>query len=254
MRSIQRNGAPSSVLGRAVSVLQAFQPSDAMLTLAELTRRTGMPKTTVHRLLAELERCNLVERTDHGVRLGLRLFELGQLVPRQRGLRESAMPFLNDLYEATHETVHLAVLEEREVVYIAKIAGRSGPPVPSRVGGRMPAYCTGVGKALLAYAPVETVRRVLDGPLARRTPYTVVMPGRLERELATVRERGLAFENEESSLGIACVACPVFDGPGHAAAAVSITGWVNRLDPTRVASAVRTAALGISRQLEAILR
>jgi DNA-binding IclR family transcriptional regulator len=232
-------------------VLQAFQPSDAQLTLAEITRRTGLPKTTVHRLLAELQQSGLIERTSDGVRLGMGLFELGQLVPRQRGLRESAMPFLNDLYEATRETVHLAVLEQHEVVYIAKITGRAAPAVPSRVGGRMPTYCTGVGKVLLAYAPPETRRAVLDGPLHRRTPYTIVMPGRLRRELAAVRRRGLAFENEESSLGIACVACAVFDQAGQAVAAVSIAGWVNRLDTTRVASAVRTAALGISRQLRA---
>ena len=109
---------PKSVLGRALTLLTAFRPGDAELTLAELTRRTGLPKPTVHRMLAELAEWNVVERTSHGIRLGMRLFELGQLAPLQRGLREAAAPFLSDLFEATHETVHLAVPDGLDVVYV----------------------------------------------------------------------------------------------------------------------------------------
>lgn len=240
---------PNSVLGRTMALLTAFRPGDAELTLAELSRRTGIPKPTAHRLLAELSTWNVVERTPDGIRLGMGLFELGQLAPLQRGLHEAAAPFLADLFEATHETVHLAVPDGIDVVYVQKLPGRRGPKVDSRVGGRMPAYCTGVGKALLAFAPPERLAAVLDAGLARRTPRTVVAPGLLHRELARIRRDGVAEEHEESTVGIACVAAPVLDGSGHAVAAISITGWAHRLDTGRLAPAVRTAALGLSRVL-----
>ena len=249
MRSTGRNGVPRSVLGRALTVLDCFTDGEAELSLAELARRSGLPKPTVHRLLAELDQWNVVERTPGGHRLGMRLFELGQLVPRQQGLRDAAMPVLRDLFEATHETVHLAVLDGAEVVYLIKLEGRNGPAVPSRIGGRMPAYCTGVGKALLAYLPEAELQKVIAGGLPRRTPYTVHAPGRLERQLVAVRETGVAIEREESALGITCAASAVFDDQGRAVAAISVTGWVNRLDTARMAPAVRTAALGTSRHL-----
>lgn len=242
---------PNSVLGRTMSLLTAFRAGDAELSLAELCRRTGIPKPTAHRLLGELIGWNVVERTPGGLRLGMGLFELGQLAPRQRGLREAAAPFLADLFEATHETVHLAVPDGTDVVYVHKLAARHGPTIGSRVGGRMPAHCTGVGKALLAFAPPERLAAVVAAGLTRHTPRTVIAAGLLERELARVRERGVAEEHEESTLGVACVAAPVLDGTGHAVAAISITGWAHRLDTARLAPAVRTAALGLSRALRA---
>ena len=242
---------PKSVLGRALTLLTAFRPGDGELTLAELTRRTGIPKPTAHRMLGELAQWNVVERTPRGVRLGMRLFELGQLAPLQRGLREAAAPFLADLFEATHETVHLAVPDGLDVVYVQKLNGRHGPQISTRIGGRMPAYCTGVGKAMLAFGPPERFAAVVAAGLSRRTPRTVVAPGLLAEELARVRERGVSEEHEESTVGIACVAAPVRDGSLHAVAAISITGWANRLDAARLAPAVRTAALGLSRALRA---
>jgi DNA-binding IclR family transcriptional regulator len=113
----------------------------------------------------------------------------------------------------------------------------------------MPAYCTGVGKALLAFGPPERLAAVLAAGLPRRTPRTVIAPGLLRSELETVRRRGIAEEHEESAPGIACVAAPVLGPDGHAVAALSITGWANRLNTHRLAPAVRTAALGLSRAL-----
>ncbi|MHA6793651.1 IclR family transcriptional regulator [Pseudonocardia bannensis] len=249
MRSTERDTVPNSVLGRALTLLTAFRPGDAELSLAELCRRTGIPKATAHRLLGELAVWDVVERTPTGVRLGMRLFELGTLAPLQRGLREAAAPFLADLFEATLETVHLAVPDGIDVVYLQKLDGRRGPPVASRIGGRMPAHCTGVGKALLAFGPPERLAAVLAAGLRRRTPRTVVAPGLFDQELAAVRRNGVAEEHEESAVGIACVAAPVLDADGLAVAAVSITGWANRMDTARLAPAVRTAALGISRVL-----
>jgi IclR family transcriptional regulator, acetate operon repressor len=249
VRAAEWDGGPNSVLGRAMTLLTAFRPDEVELSLAELVRRTGLAKSTAHRLLGELTTWDLVERTPGGVRLGMRLFELGSLVPRQRGLREAAAPFLADLFEATHETVHLAILDGIEVVYVQKLDSRGGPKVPSRVGGRLPAHCTGVGKAMLAFSPPSRLDAVLAAGLRRRAPRTVVAPGLLRQELAEIRERGVALEHEESTVGITCVAAPVLDANGEALAAVSVTGWVNRIDPARFAPAVRTAAFGVSRIL-----
>jgi IclR family acetate operon transcriptional repressor len=251
MRSAEWNGGPNTVLGRAFALLTAFRPGEVELSLAELARRTGLARSTAHRLLAELARFDAVERVDGRVRLGMRLFELGSLVPRQLGLREAATPFLADLFEATRETVHLAIPDGVEVVYVQKLDSTGAPAVPSRVGGRMPAHCTGIGKAMLAFGPPDRLEAVLAAGLRRRTPRTVIAPGRLAQDLAVVRDRGFAVEHEESTVGITCVAAPVLDPAGVAVAAVSITGWVGRMDAARLAPAVRTAALGISRALRA---
>ena len=240
---------PNSVIGRALTLLTAFRAGDEELSLVELNRRTGIPKPTAHRLLGELAGWGVVERVDGGWRLGMTLFELGQRAPGQRGLREAAAPFLSDLFQATHETVHLAVPDGIEVVYDEKLTTRGAPVVGSRVGGRMPAYCTGVGKVLLAFGPPERLADVVAAGLVRRTPRTVIAPGLLADELARIREQGTAVEHEESTVGIACVAAPVLDGGAHAVAAISITGWANRLDTGRLGPAVRTAALGLSRVL-----
>lgn len=237
------------MLGRALTLLWAFTPADDELSLAELCRRTGVSKPTAHRLLAELTGWGLIERAPGGVRLGMGLFELGARAPVQLSLREAAAPVLADLAEATRETVHLGVLQGTDVVYVQKLDGRSGPSIATRIGGRMPAYCTGVGKALLAFAPPEQVEAVLAAGLVRRTPHTVIAEGLLLRQFARIRERGFAEEHEESTRGIACVAAPVLAADGAAVAAVSITGWASRLNTARMAPAVRTAAFGIARRL-----
>lgn len=240
---------PDSVVGRVFALLSAFRPRDRTVSISELARRTGISKPTAHRLLHQMADWDVVEVSPDGVRVGMGLFELGLLASRPIDLREAASPFLADLYEATGETVHLAVAAGNDVVYVQKLEGRHGPPTASRVGGRMPAYCTGVGKVLLAYAPPERLDLVIRAGLRRRTPRTVVAPGMFERELVRVRETGIAVEHEESSIGISCVASPVIGADGTAVAAVSITGRANRIDTSRLAPAVRTAALGISRSL-----
>lgn len=235
-----------SVLGRAVLLLDAFTAEDHDLSLAALVRRTGLPKSTVHRMAAELVGLRLLERTSEGYRLGGRLFELGMRASVERGLMEVAIPYMEDLYERTHETVHLGVREGAEVVYVAKIGGHRQAAAPSRIGGRMPLYCTAIGKALLAFAPADLAGELIAGRLERRTPRTIVTPGVLQRQLGTVRERGLAYEHEESTVGISCVAAPVLDSAEQVIAAISVTGPVTRFRPDSAAAAVKAAAAGIA--------
>jgi len=234
-----------TVLGKAVAILRAFRPNDSVLPLAELVRRTGLPKATVHRVAGDLVEHRLLDRSETGYRLSGGLFELGMRASAERTLLELSMPFLQDLYERTHETVHLGVREGHEVVYVAKIGGHRQAASPSRAGGRMPTHCTAIGKVLLAYATDELRAEVLSGPLERRTPHTVVAPGLLARQLDRVLETGVAFEREESALGLLCVAAPVIGEEGGVPAAISVTGPVGRFRPESQVAAVRAAATGL---------
>lgn len=226
-------------------ILQAFRVDDRTLSLAELVRRTTLHKATTYRLAGALVDTGLLDKVDDGYRLSGFLFELGMRASVERSLLELAMPGLQDLYERTREIVHLGVLEGHEVVYIAKIAGHRPATSPSRLGGRMPLHCTAIGKVMLAHAKPAVRRAVLEGDLERRTPHTVVAPGLLHRQLRDVAAAGIAYEREESALGILCVAAPVLGPDDRALAAVSVTGPVGRFQPERHVDALRgaTAAL-----------
>jgi IclR family transcriptional regulator, acetate operon repressor len=241
---------PKSVLGKASIILSAFGADHPRLTLAELVRRTSLPKSTAHRLAGLLVQEGWLDYVDGEYCIGLRLFELGGLVNDRHGLREVAMPFMQDLYEATHEIVHLAVLRAADVVYIDKIGGHRRMAVPSRIGGCMPAHSTGLGKAMLAHSGRPVISEVLAAGLPRRTPYTITSPNVLFSDLEVTARRGYAVDREESGLGIACAAAAIVCG-GEVRGALSVTGPTYRIDPERLASAVRTAALGVGRVLSA---
>jgi DNA-binding IclR family transcriptional regulator len=233
-----------SVLSRTMRILQSFRAEDRGVGLSELTRRTGLPKATVHRIAQDLVAARMLAATDRGYRLGRGLFELGMLAAPERSLIEVAIPFMQDLFLRTQETVHLGILEGTEVVYISKIGSHRQAPTPTRLGGRMPLYCTAIGKALLAHAPQRTVEQVLAGPLDRRTPHTVVGPGLLRGQLEQVVEQGVAYEYEESMPGIACVAAAVLDTSDRPLAAISVAGPSTRFRPDKHSASVRAAAAG----------
>lgn len=241
--------AAVSVLGRATLLLGAFDAHSPVLSLAELTRRVGLPKPTVWRLARELVELRLlaVDGDGAGYRLGLRLFELGELALLSRGLGETARPYLEDLRQATGQRVHLAVLDGVDVVYLL-ILGAGPGRIASRTGGRLPAHATGVGKALLAFSAPAVVRARIEAGLPPSTPRTIVTPGALARELTGIRASGLAMDREESHVGLSCVAAPVFDTEG-VVAAVSVTGPTARIDVERLGPAVRTTALALGRRL-----
>ena len=247
MRSTGRTG--TSVLERAFALLEVIGADGASVGLAELARRSGLAKATAYRLANQLIELHVLERVGEEYQLGLKLFELGSSVARQRELREAALPFMEDLYEATHETIHLGVLDDGEVLYIEKIAGRRGCTVPTTLGTRKPLYCTGLGKAMLAYSTPQLVQTVIQNGLPRRTSYTITDPRRLELELIHAAETGVAYDREEYELGITCVASPLLNPARRAWAAISVTGPTTRFRPERTATAVRTAALGLTRVL-----
>jgi DNA-binding IclR family transcriptional regulator len=239
------------VLARAAAVVAAFDEDHPALGIAEIARRTALPKSTVHRLVAELVELRVLDR-DEGAkgryRLGMWLFELGELVPSHRTLSDAALPIMEDLLEATHQRIHLAVLDGIDVVYV-EILGAVDVELASRTGGRIPAHATGVGKAMLAYAPQAVVRERLEAGLPRLTPRTITTPGALARELQDIRTEGTAYDREESHVGISCVAAPVFGSNRRVRAGLSITGRTSAIDPVRYGVAVRTAAFTLSRVL-----
>jgi DNA-binding IclR family transcriptional regulator len=237
------------MLDRSVSLLNCFQPAGGRRRLWELAAGTGLAKSTVHRLAADLVRLGLLERVGREYQLGGLLFDLGGLVPRRQDLREVALPFLQDLYEATRETVHLGIRQDESVVYLERIHGHEKLPLPSRVGGTLPLSCTGVGKALIAFSPREESEELLAGPLPSLTPHSVTDPARLRVILGQARLAGLVYEEQEAVAGVNCVAAPVFAADGAVAAAISVAVPVARWCPAQLGTAVRTAALGLTRAL-----
>lgn len=221
------NGRDSrTAVDKAVSVLKAFG-KDAHLGIGvtELARRTQLSKSTTFRLLGMLERNGVVERAGSAYRLGRAIQELGALpsAPEQHEVRDLVTPFLADLYEATHLTVQLAVLSGSHVVYLNKLEGHQRLRTPSKIGGRMPAYCTAVGKVLLAFDP-DAAEQALAAPRHAWTPQTIVDEDALRYELSRVQRDGVALDAGESLATLSCLAAPIMGRDRKPVAAMSISG------------------------------
>src|SRR3712207_291643 len=164
-----------SVFSRALTVLSAFAHAPGgERSLTDLARLSGLPLTTVHRLAGQLQREGVLERLPSGsYRIGLRLWELGMLAPRAHGLREVALPFLEDLYEVTHQNVQLVVLDGTETVVVERLRARESVRLVSHAGGRLPVHATSGGIALIAHADADALARVLAAPMPRYTEATI---------------------------------------------------------------------------------
>jgi DNA-binding IclR family transcriptional regulator len=237
---------PRCLLDRANAVLEAFDAEHADLTLLGLVARTGLPKTTVHRTAKKMLELGWLERREGRYGIGTRLFERAMLAAGRLALRDAALPVLQEISAATRETANLAVLEGNEVLYLEKLVGRQPVATLSRVGGRMPALCTALGKILTAFSAPAIGEQVIESGLAVRTPNTVTCPSALRRELARVRGEGIGFDREETVTGVRCVAAPVLTADGTCVAAVSITAQADRLVFAQMAPAVRYAAQQVS--------
>ncbi|MET9523515.1 IclR family transcriptional regulator [Streptomyces coeruleorubidus] len=242
-------GAPTAT-DRLLSVLAAFDHEHPALCLTDISRRAGLSLTTAHRLVGALTEWGALERDESGVyHVGLRLWEIAALAPRGLALRQIALPYLEDLYEATHENVQLAVRDGSDVVYIEWLSGRSAVGVHIRVGARWPLHATGVGLALLAHGDPEFREAYCAGELASFTPHTITDPARLRRELAEVRRTGVAVSDRQITEDALSVAAPVRTADGSVAAAVSIVVPHADAQVPVLVPAVRVAARGISRAL-----
>jgi DNA-binding IclR family transcriptional regulator len=248
-RTVAPPETPSAVIDRISLVLDAFE-GPGRLTLAQIVRRTGLPRSSAHRMLERLVQLRWLRRSGRDYELGMRLVELGSLAVHQDRLVRAAAPLLGELHRATGLVVHLAVLDGPDVVYLDKVGDRALGAIPTRVGGRQPAHCTAVGKAILAYCDQDACQNAYADLRVRKTKYSISTSSQLAAELAKVRSHGVAFEREEGLLGFGCVAAPI-GGPGEAVVAVSVCGPMNRMMfDQRLAAPVRMTAMGIWRNVE----
>lgn len=239
-----------SVSSRLLDLLFSFGPGATELSLAQLSRKTGLPRPTVRRLVLELAKAGALERRPDGrFTIGLRLWQLGTLAPLTEPLRTTAHPYLEDLYAALRQHVQLAVLEGNQAVIIERLSAPRAVGLVSRVGGRLPLHCTGVGKVLLSHGGPDLAREILDGELRRFTPRTVTEPDALRRELAECRRTGSALVHGELTEGADSIATRIVNGEGRVVAALSVVVKTGSVQTQAILPAVITSGLAISRTL-----
>jgi len=242
-------------LERALTILEMLANSRTGLTLPDIVRQSGLPKSSVHCLLLTLQRRGYLHRNEKTSRymFGLKLFSLANTAISGLKLREEAAPFLRSLVEKTGLTVHMAILEQDEAVLISKVE----PPETSRLatwlGKRMDVHCTGLGKALIAQLPQEELSRLIGAHgLPRHNENTVASIKKLRENLAQVVRLGYSIDDEEDEIGLRCIGAPVFNHDAVAIAAVSIAGTIEQVTANNLpmlAENVKQTAASISRVL-----
>jgi DNA-binding IclR family transcriptional regulator len=248
----KRPAAGEPVVDRAFSLLAAFDAGHRRLALRELSRRSGIPVSSTLRLAGRLMAWGALERDADGrYSIGLRLLEVASLAPRGHGLRQVALPFMSDLAAVTRQHVQLAVREGREVTLVERFSSHSSVPVRYRVGGKIPLHCTGMGLALLAFAPVDVQEEVLSRPLSLpgEPDQNLIPPAVLRRTLAEVRRERLAIYRRLETEPMVAVAAPILGEHEVAIAAIGVVLPERVAQPRQLGYAVRTAAHSISRQL-----
>lgn len=239
-----------AVAARLLAVVGAFDERHRSLSLSEIARRTSLPLSTAHRLTGALVDGGALQRRDDGrYVIGRLVWQAGLLAPVEGPLRQVAEPYLHDVYAMTMATVHLAVRDGDEVLYLLRIRGRASVPIVSTVGSRLPMHCTGVGKVLLAHAPPEVQDRVLSN-LRPVTPRTITQPVMLQQQLRRIRADGIATTSEEMSIGAHSLAVPVIRASDNAVvASIGVVVPSLRRDRQRSVQALQSAARGIGRVL-----
>lgn len=244
------------VLTRAMRVLQCFTDDEPALSATRIAELTGLPSSTLHRLLSQLTSFGLLTRTPgHRYTIGAKLWELGELSPLALRLRETALPHMSRLYEATRENVHLAVLdaptpETANALFVGRLTGQGAIPTLSRMGGRHPLHTTGVGKALLSTRDEAWLQRYFSVPLERETQLSITSEDELRADLARTRARGYATTREEMTLGNVSVAAPLARVEGLPPIAIGIVVHLEVADERRLSGLVMQAA----KDLRAALR
>lgn len=251
---IHRPDEAVSAIAKAARVLRSLASADGGgLGLVEMATEVDLPKSTTHRVLAELMTEGLVGRQGLRYRLGPSWFALQTALASSEWvqLADRAREPLASLFGRADATVHLAVLDGSNVRYLEKLTGRGGCSVPTRVGSVMPATCTAVGKSLLAFAGDDVVEPLIGRPLPMTSTRSIRSPERLLRQLGATRATGIAYDLEESRPGLFCVAAPVLRS-GRAIAAVSVSR-INGRGPSATDEAhVRRAADEIAEWLDEV--
>ena len=243
-----------SSVANSIRLTKAFSEDEYEMGISALASRLGLAKSTVHRLATTLVEYDILEqnRETGKYRLGLALFELGTLVRRKMDTASESRAQMYSLAEMTGETVQLAILDHQSVLYIRILESRQAVRMSTIAGSRAPAHCTSVGKVLLAFQPPEMAKQIIDQGLKRYTPATITDPALLQEELASIRSKGYAIDDEEIEVGLRCVAAPIRNHSGRVIAAISVAAPVQRMTKKNVqttAPTVVAAADAISRRL-----
>lgn len=226
-------------------------------SVSDVSNYLKITKSTVHRFLASMKYAGYLDQNpdNQKYRLSIKLFEIGNKIIDRVYINDIAKPVMQDLAEITGETVNLGILDKLEVVYIEKSVSHNSLRMDCPIGGRDPAYCTGLGKALLAYLPeAELDRYLAQGKLQPKTVNTIIDPAVLKEELKLVRQRGYAIDKEELTKGINCIAAPIMNNENKAVAAISISAPKVRINKESFELSKKfllEAAQKISRQLGA---
>ena len=243
-----------TALQRGLHLLQLFSESQRGLTAKQVTKLSGLPFSTVHRFLVNLESSGFLHCSSEGLYyLGVACFKIGQVALGQLDIRRLSLPYLHELNQQTRETIHLTVRHGLSAVYVEKLDSPEQLRIHSRIGASVPLYCTAVGKIILAFMPQEEREQVLPQiELKRLTPNTAGSMQELRAELYRVQKNGYACDLEEHELHIRCIAAPIWDHTGGLHASLSITAPMVRMPVSRLrqlAPMVQQAGLRISRQL-----
>ena len=250
------DSSPATAVERALNILETAAHRRDGLTNSEISRKLGIPKSSASYILRTLERRGYLRRdAETGrYRLGLKILSLGGDAQANLDIADVALPFMRALEEKIHMTVHLAVLDQGEAVYIEKVEAPGFFKVNTWVGRRMFLHSTSIGKCLLAWLPKQEAETIVKQKgLKRRTPKTITTMTRLFADLERVKDEGYAIDDEENSLGARCLGAPVFDFAGNVTAALGASGTLTQVDEAsmpRLAEAVKETARRISRQLQ----
>lgn len=235
-------------------VLESLAVSRNGLSLSELTRNLGLPRSSTHCLLVTLERLGYLLRNEQTGRymFGMKLFSLANMAIAGLNLRKQAAPFLKSLMEASGLTVHLAILEQNEAVIIEKMESPYHLRLGTWVGKRMGVHCTAAGKALICHWSDDEIDRLIKHGLPRYNENTIISARRLKDDLAKVRKLGYSVDDEEDTIGSRCVGAPIVDHMNRVVAAISAAGYTAQISSQTLytlADHVKKAAGAISQQL-----
>lgn len=222
---MEKTGRIQSI-DRTLMVLNCFSEHQTELRLSEIAQEIGLNKSTAHGILNTLKYHGLISQDEesHKYRLGLRLMELGSRAANSLNIIQFAGPKIRKLCSEIEETVHLGTLDGEEMVYIDKIESWQSMRIASSVGARLPAYGTGMGKAIMAFLSEEELMKSIPAVFRPFTPNTIVNMEDLLEELERIREKGYAIDNEEHSIGLRCVAAPIFNHEGKVKYSISVSG------------------------------
>ncbi|WMJ78337.1 MULTISPECIES: IclR family transcriptional regulator [unclassified Sedimentibacter] len=236
-----------NILGKVLSVdkalliIRLLAEKGREMKLTEISDELDINKSTLHGLISTLKYHGFVDQDGktQKYRLGLYLIQLGDIASKSLNIIQITTPIIENVCNKLQETVHIGSLDNSEVVYVNKKESKQSMRIYTNIGARNPAYCTGLGKAMLAYLDDDTINKIIPEKLEKLTPNTITDKQELIKVLKTVKENGYAFDNEEIAIGLTCLAAPIFDYTGKAIYGISVSGPTVRMDEDKIQESIK---------------